>query len=144
MTEILIRYFHFIGIMLLSTTLLAEYILLSKEISLVKLKKVLKIDAVFGLSALIVLGTGLLQWFVVGKPSAYFNTNFMFHIKFTIFLIMAILSLFPTRFYFKKRKQGKDVVRIPKSIFTFLKIELLLLIIIPLLAVLMANGFGNF
>lgn len=144
MTEILIRYFHFIGIMLLSTTLVAEHLLLSKEISLAKLKIVLKIDVVYGLSILIVLGTGLLQWFVIGKPSAYFNTNFLFHIKFTIFLIMAILSLFPTRFYIKKRKQGKDVVRIPKSIFTFLKIELLLLIIIPLLAVLMANGFGNF
>ena len=121
MTEIIIRYFHFIGIMLLSTTLIAEYLLLSKEISLAKLKKVLKIDAVYGLSVLIVLGTGLLQWFVVGKPSAYFNTNFLFHIKFTIFLIMAILSLFPTRFYIKKRKQGKDVVRIPKSIFTFIE-----------------------
>ena len=144
MLEILIRYFHLVGIMLLSTTLIAEHLLLSKEISLAKLKKVLKIDTVYGLSALIVLGTGLLQWFIVGKPSAYFNTNFLFHIKFTIFLIMAIISLFPTRFYIKKRKQSKDVVRIPKSIFTLLKIELLLLFIIPLLAILMANGFGNF
>ena len=144
MLEIIIRYFHFFCIMLLSTTLVAEHLLLSKEITLGKLKKVLKIDAVYNFSALIVLGTGLLQWFIVGKPSVYFNTNFLFHIKFTLFLIMVILSLFPTRFYIKKRKQGKDVVRIPKSIFTFLKIELLLLIIIPLLAVLMANGFGNF
>ncbi len=144
MSEIIIRYLHFIGIMALSASLIAEYLLLAKEISLIKLKRILRIDIVFGLSAITILTTGLLQWFVVGKPSAYFNTNFLFHIKFTIFIIMAILSLFPTRFYIKKRKQGKDVVRIPKSIFTFIKIELLLLFTIPLLAVLMVNGFGNF
>ena len=144
MSEIIIRYLHFIGIMALSASLIAEHLLLAKEISLIKLKRILRIDIVFGLSAITILTTGLLQWFVVGKPSAYFNTNFLFHTKFTIFIIMAILSLFPTRFYIKKRKQGKDVVRIPKSIFTFIKIELLLLFTIPLLAVLMVNGFGSF
>lgn len=144
MTEIIIRYLHFIGIMTLSATLVAEYLMLSKEISLDKLKSILKIDVIYGISVIVVLTTGLIQWFFIGKPAAFYNANMIFHIKFTLFIIMVILSFYPTRYFFKKRKQAKGVVRMPYSIFRTIRFELLILITIPLLAVLMASGFGNF
>ena len=142
MSEIIIQYLHVIAIMSLSASLVVEHLLLSKEISLEKLKKILRFDAIYGISLLLLLTTGLLQWFIVGKPASFYNSNMIFHLKFTLFLVMVVLSLFPTRFFLKKRKQAKGVVRIPNSIFRTIRIELIILITIPLLAVIMANGLG--
>jgi putative membrane protein len=59
------------------------------------------------------------------------------------FVMIGLLSIYPTVFFIKNRK-GKDdeVVSIPPTIFWMLRFELLLLFVIPLLAGLMAHGVG--
>jgi putative membrane protein len=89
---------------------------------------------------------GLTLWFSgVGKPAVYYSKNWIFHTKITSFLMVGLLSIYPTIFFIKNRKGNpEEVVAVPKSIFWMLRFELTLLLIIPLLAGLMARGVGFF
>ncbi|WP_416306985.1 DUF2214 family protein [Neptunicella sp. SCSIO 80796] len=142
MLDIFIRYGHFLGIIFLSSALFAEHLLLAREIDRQQLKKLVVVDAIFGISAGVVLIAGLLLWFYVGKPAEFYSKNFVFHIKLTLFVLMGILSIFPTMFILRQRKSGLEVISVPAYIINIVRAELLLLVLIPLLAVLMAQGYG--
>ena len=142
MHEVLVRYAHFLGIIILSMTLVSEHILLSVDASAKKFKRLAVVDAIFGVSALIVLTAGLLLWFVVGKPSQFYSHNWIFHTKLTLFGIIALLSIYPTIFFIKNRNKSIEQVEVPKSVVMVIRLELMLLFVIPLLAALMAHGFG--
>lgn len=140
---IFVRYLHFIGLFLVVATVFAEAILLKKVLKRSVLQSLFKIDGLYGLSAMLVLGAGLYLWFGIGKPGEYYTANPIFHIKVTLFLIVGILSVWPTVFYFKNRKgDEEDEVHIPNHLRIILRLELLLLFIIPLLATSMAQGVG--
>jgi putative membrane protein len=105
-----------------------------------------RIDAVYGIAALTLLGAGLTLWLgSFGKPAVFYTKNWIFHLKLTLFACIGLLSVYPTVFFLKNRKGNPDeVLTVPKAIFWMLRLELLLLFIIPLLAGLMARGVGFF
>ncbi|MEP0713666.1 MAG: DUF2214 family protein, partial [Algoriphagus sp.] len=79
------------------------------------------------------------------KQTEFYSKNYIFHTKVTLFATLGILSIYPTIFFLKQGKgDPQEVISIPKSIFMLLRIELLILTIIPLLAGLMAKGIGYF
>lgn len=144
-SEIILRYIHFISIFAIVGTLSSEHLLLKKEMTRLELKRLSRIDAIYGLAALTLLGAGLTLWFSgVGKPAVYYSQNWIFHLKITCFLIIGLLSIYPTVFFIKNRGDQGEVVQVPSIIFWLLRMELLLLLIIPLLAGLMARGVGFF
>lgn len=143
MTDLLIRYLHFLGIIVFASMLVAEHILVKDRLSAASLKKVARIDAVYGVSALVVFGAGLALWLWVGKPAAFYSSNPLFHVKVTAFVLMALLSIRPTLFYLKHRHTDAESVAIPRSLVHLLRAQALLLVLIPLLAVLMARGVGR-
>ncbi|WP_339870213.1 DUF2214 family protein [uncultured Algoriphagus sp.] len=144
--EIILRYLHFISIFAIVGSLVSEHLLLKKELTRKEIKRIATIDGVYGMGALILLAVGLTLWLGgYGKPTEFYTYNFIFHIKVTIFATIGILSIYPTVFFIKNRKGDPDEkIAIPKSIFILLRLELLLLFIIPLLAGLMAKGIGSF
>lgn len=142
MTDIAIRYLHFLGIIVFASMLVAEHILVKAQLSREQIRRVASFDAVYGLSALVVLFAGLALWFWVGKPADFYSKNPVFMIKITAFVLMGILSVVPTVFFLKRRKSSDDWIMVPRHIIWFIRLELLLLVVIPLLAVLMASGFG--
>ena len=128
-------------------SLISEHLILKPGISKSQIRSLAMVDLIYGISAGIVLVTGLLRWFVADpKGAAFFNTNPLFHIKVTLFVILAVLSIFPTLKFLKWRKQvinGEDVdvtENDAKKQLMIIRIELLLLAIIPLLAVMVAGG----
>lgn len=139
--ELVIRYLHFLGILFLASSLIAEHLHLSKELAPPQLKRLFVLDAIYGVSALIVLATGLMLWLSVGKPSSFYTSNGVFHIKFTLFILMALASVYPTMFFFKNRK-AESSIPMPKMVIMMVRVELLILLIIPALAVMMAKGIG--
>lgn len=143
MEELLIRYMHFLGIMILSATLFAEHLLISDEMEIKQFKKFLIIDAIYGASAVIVFVAGLLLWLFVGKPSEFYASNPVFHIKLTLFVTIALLSIVPTVFALRNRKFEGAIIKVPKHVINIIRVELLLLLCIPFLAVLMAKGYGH-
>ncbi len=143
-TEIFLRYLHFISIFAIVGSLVSEHIFLKKELTRAQLSFLSRIDAVYGIAALTLLGAGLTLWLGgFGKPTIFYSKNWIFHTKVTCFILIGILSIYPTIFFIKNRKGNPDeVVQIPNAIFWMLRFELLLLFIIPLLAGLMAKGIG--
>jgi len=142
MYEILVRYLHFFGIIVLSASLVTEHVLLSVDTSDKKFKRLAAIDSIFGLSAVIVLVAGLLLWFVLGKPSEFYTHNWIFHTKLTLFAVIGCLSVFPTIFFIRNRNSLVEAVVVPRSIVMIVRTELTLLLFIPLCATFMAHGFG--
>jgi putative membrane protein len=54
-TELIIRYFHFLGIFFVFASLVAEHLLLRKSVTPDELKRVSTVDTIYGFSAVIVL-----------------------------------------------------------------------------------------
>jgi putative membrane protein len=144
--EIILRYIHFISIFAIVGSLVSEHLLLKKSMTRGELGRVARIDAVYGIAALTLLTAGLTLWLgSVGKPSWYYSMNWIFHIKITLFVLIGLLSIYPTVFFLRNRKgTASETVDVPSTVFMMLRIELLLLFIIPLLAGLMAHGVGYF
>ena len=142
MDEILVRYCHFIGIIVLAGTLVAEHMLLVGQVSAAQMKKIARIDMVYGISALTVLTAGLFLWFSVGKPATFYSENNLFHLKVGLFVVMGLLSIYPTMYINKANRSGDELITIPKKIVNIVRIELSCLVLIPLLAVFMARGYG--
>lgn len=142
MEEIIVRYIHFLGIIGLSSALIAEHLLVAPNVTQKQMKKLALVDAIYGISAVLVLATGLIMWFMIGKPAEFYTSNGLFHVKLTLFVIIALLSIYPTVFFLKNRKVNSDSIAVPKKLIMMLRVEILLLLLIPLFAVLMARGIG--
>lgn len=143
--EILLRYIHFISIFAIVGSLVTEHMLLKKEMTPKELDRLSKIDAVYGIAAITLLCAGLTLWLgSYGKPAVVYSKNWIFHTKITLFITIGLLSIYPTVFFLKNRRSTAETVKVPASIFWMLRMELLLLFIIPLLAGLMARGVGFF
>tara|TARA_B100001063_G_scaffold228308_1_gene239542 strand:- start:498 stop:935 length:438 start_codon:yes stop_codon:yes gene_type:complete len=141
--DLIVRYFHFIGIIFLSGTLAHQHLLLRGDVTNANFKDVCKTDIFYGLSALVVLITGLLLWLGVGKEASFYSSNPLFHVKFTMFVLMALFSIVPTMYYRKNKNTTDEIVVIPKKIVMFQRVQLLFLILIPILGVLIAAGNGH-
>jgi len=121
----------------------AEHLFVKKEMTPSELKRLSRIDAVYGLSALTLLAAGLTLWLGgVGKPTAFYSGNWIFHLKVTLFAIVGILSIYPTIFFIKGSKKTGLSVTVPASVIWTIRIEILILFFIPVLAGLMAKGIG--
>ncbi|MCB0278956.1 MAG: DUF2214 family protein [Calditrichaeota bacterium] len=148
MSEYLTAYLHYLSIMILFAALFSEHLLLKPGISAKQIKSLIITDAIYGISAISVLITGLLRMIYFGKGVSYYMKNPYFHTKLTLFIIIAILSIKPTIEFMRWRrslKKNEDVKindELIKRLQLFIRIELLFVLIIPLMAVLMARGYG--
>jgi len=142
--EIILRYVHFISIFAIVGTLVSEHLLLKNEMTRAELNRLARIDAIYGLAAITLLGAGLTLWLgAIGKPEEFYTKNWIFLTKILLFVIVGLLSIYPTVFFIKNQKgQPDESINIPKVIFWMLRFELLLIFIIPMLAGLMAKGVG--
>ncbi len=140
MEEIVVRYFHFIAFITLSCALVGKHLLLAKEMDSKDFKKLFIVDIAYGVSAVLTLSFGLLLWLVVGKPANFYSSNGIFHLKLSIFAVIALLSVFTTAFILKNRKVESEIIFVPSYIIILVRMEMVLLTIIPLLAILMARG----
>jgi putative membrane protein len=144
--EIILRYLHFISIFAIVSTLVSEHLLLRPTLTRAEVGRLARIDAVYGMAALTLIIVGLTLWLgSYGKPAIYYTKNWIFHTKLTLFLIVGLLSIYPTVFFIKSRRGDPgDVIAIPSAVFWMLRIELFIVFIIPFLAGLMAHGIGYF
>jgi len=141
--DIVVRYLHFLSILLVVSTVLGEHLLVRRVLTRGQLERLARVDAVYGIGAVLVLLTGFAQWFWVGKPPGFYSPNPLFHAKVTLFLVVGLVSIYPTVFFVKQRKgEPSEEVAVPPGVIWSLRAELLLLVLIPLLAVLVGRGVG--
>lgn len=143
MSEVLVTYLHYVGFATLAAALALELALFRPSVSGAVARRLARVDGLYGLSALTVLATGLLRLLVYGKPASYFMKNGLFHVKLTLFVVALLLSVYPTIQFIRNRKaQDEGQVAYPASIGYLLKIQVMILLVIPMLAVMMARGYG--
>lgn len=143
---ILARYLHFIAVFAIVGALVAEQFLVTKSMTRKEIKRIAIIDGLYGFGAVLVLIAGFTLWFWVGKPADFYTKNWIFHTKLTLFVVLGLLSIYPSIFFLKNRK-GADLlteIKVPTAVMICLRLELLLLFIIPILASYMSLGIGSF
>ncbi|KAA9132774.1 DUF2214 family protein [Marinihelvus fidelis] len=143
MTEILIRYVHILAVLVLFACLVSQHMLVSAQVPRATLRRIAILDGLYGLSAMIVLAAGLVLWFGVGKPAAYYNGFGLFHLKVTLFVVIGLLSIYPTVFFRRAMKAAAETVTVPKGVIMVIRLELLLVALMPLLAICVARGVGG-
>lgn len=143
--ELLLRYFHFASLFVIVGTLVSEHLLLKSELPKKDLDKLSKIDGIYALGVLSLLAAGMTLWLGgFGKPTEFYSENPLFHLKLSLFVVIGLLSIYPTVFFIKNRKgDPEEIVSVPKIIFWMIRLEVLLLFVIPILAGMMAKGIGR-
>jgi putative membrane protein len=142
---IIVAWMHYVSIMLMVASLLGEHLLLKPEMDVAQARTLQRLDIVYGASATIVLVTGLLRMFLE-KGAAYYNHHVAFHILFGIFVVVALLSIYPTVIFLRWRSdrvagRGQQLASDQfKKIQMILRVEMTLLLLAPFFATWMAHG----
>lgn len=138
-----VRYLHFLGIMLFISALFAEALLLRPLMRRKEIAFLAKVDGLYGFSTILLLGAGLMMWFAVGKPEAFYTENPTFILKLVLFGIIGALSAWPTVLFIKHRKGNpEEELNLPSILKWLIWMEIVIAMLIPLLAVFMAQGIS--
>lgn len=138
---------HYLSIMGIAATLTLEVMTLKGPVSQAAIARLARVDMFYGISAALVLATGLARVFWFGKGADFYLHNVLFHIKLTIFFSVALWSILPTLRFIRWNVAAKTSGALPtaaqfnsmrKVVFS----ELHLLALLPILAAFMARGFG--
>ncbi len=148
-TTFLITYLHYLSFILVGAALFTELLLVKQQLNKVNLSRIVKADAVYGIFSIVLVTTGLIRVFYFGKGSDYYFSNWIFNLKFSLFILVGLLSILPTIQFLKSNKKYKNEpneTQIDLPNYTKIRISVILeffiLLLIPFLAILMANGVG--
>lgn len=144
----LFAFLHFVAVFGVVATLFFEWFTFSEAPTLAEARRLQAADRWYGLFAMLLLVVGFIRVFYFEKGSAYYFHNGFFHAKLTLFVLVGLLSIYPTIRFIKWApdvKQGRAPV-VPaeqfKTIRNLLRAEMLLLLGIALCASPMARGIG--
>ena len=141
-------FLHHVAAFALVSALAVEFVLIRGELTLKSARTLLLVDAVFGASAGAIVVIGLLRVFFFEKGAVYYFHSVPFIAKLSLFAIVGLLSIYPTRQYLAWRpslKQGVAPTIEPatlRAIRRTIHWELAGIVIIILCAALMARGIG--
>jgi putative membrane protein len=141
-------YLHHLAAFLVVATLMVELVLLKQELTLSSARSILRMDMVYGIAATVLLVVGFVRVLYTEKGEAYYFASGTFIGKLALFIIVAVLSAYPTMQFLGWRKALREQ-RVPelaagtrRRVRMLIHIELTLIFVIILLAILMARGIG--
>jgi putative membrane protein len=146
----LFAFLHHLAAFTIFGALVVELVLLRSTLTVQSARKILLADTIYGISAGVLLLVGLTRVFYFEKGAAYYFHNWAFHTKLTLFVIVGLVSIIPTREFLRWRASVK-AGQVPNvaseklmSVGTMIHIELTAIVLILLMAALMAKGIGAF
>jgi putative membrane protein len=117
-------------------------------LTLASARSVLRMDMLYGIAATVLLVVGLLRVFYTEKGAAYYFASGTFLAKLTLFVIVGLLSIYPTLKFLGWRAALREG-RVPvvdsatmSSVRKLVHAELALIVIILLLAPMVSRGIG--
>jgi putative membrane protein len=146
MKDALLAYAHYLAIFALVATLAAELILFRPTMPPALFRRLQIVDRWYGISAGLVVASGLGRLFWGAQGQAFLTHNPVFWTKMALFVLVALLSIAPTVFFVRSRSHAAAVDSISfgaetfSRMRTFIRAQVLLLLLIPLCASLMARG----
>lgn len=149
MTGVLtLAWLHYLAMMFLAAALIAEHLMFSPRPDRAMARKIVIVDLIYGISLLVALLTGMGRMFHGGKGVLFYMHNAAYHTKFTLFVVMALVWIYPAVKFFGWRRALKagDTPAMSESdsrrVLMAIRIQLLILVFLPLLAAMMARGIG--
>jgi putative membrane protein len=92
-------FLHHMAAFSLVAALAVQVVLFKPPLTLDQARKVQRVDQVFGAAAAVLLVVGLLRVFYFEKGAAYYFENGFFRAKFTLFIVAALISIYPTMLF---------------------------------------------
>ena len=142
----LFAFLHHLAAFTLVSAIAIEFVLIRQEVTRANAIRLLVTDAVLGASATLLLIVGLLRVLYFEKGAAYYFSNHAFLTKFSVFILVAIMSAVPTIEFLSWRKAVR-AGRAPavsdrklKTVRSILHYELIGVVVILACAALMAKG----
>jgi putative membrane protein len=139
---------HFVAVFGIVATLFCEWMTIAATPTYAEARRLQWCDRWYGISAIVVLLVGFARVFYFEKGKEFYLANPFFYAKLGLFLVIGLLSIYPTVRFIKwgtHTKQGLAPMvtdreyRIIKSL---LNAQLILLLCMALSASLMARGIG--
>lgn len=144
----LFAFLHHAAAFLLVAVVMVELVILRLELTIATARTLLRMDAVYGACAVLLLIVGFVRVFSTEKGADYYFHSGPFLAKLALFIVVGLLSILPTVQFLGWRKALKNG-QLPqlddgkrRRLRTFIHIELTLLFLIMLFAALMARGIG--
>src|SRR6185437_4266885 len=104
----IMAFLHHVAAFTLVTTLGVEVALFKPPMSAIQARRIIITDTLFGVSATALLIVGLLRVFFFEKGAAYYFHDAFFVTKLSLFVIAALISIYPTVLYLSWRKPLKS------------------------------------
>ena len=145
--EAILAYLHLLAILTMVVFIASEAALCRIEwLNAKVVERLVRLDAIYAGAAVAVLATGVARTIWGVKGTAWYWTNPLLHIKLTLFVVVALLSIGPTRSYLRWRKRLRAEGTLPteaevRKTRKLVMIEAHLIALVPLAAVFLARGF---
>jgi putative membrane protein len=146
--EAILAYLHLLAILTMVVFIASEAALCRVEwLNAAVVERLAKVDMVYGIAAIAVLATGVARTWWGIKGTAWYWTNPLLHLKLTLFIIVGVISIFPTLTYSRWRKALRSSGSLPaeaeiRKTRKLVMIQAHVIAVIPLAAVFLARGFG--
>ena len=145
--EAILAYLHLLAILTMVVFIASEAALCRIEwLNAKVVERLVRLDAIYAGAAVAVLATGVARTIWGVKGTAWYWTNPLLHIKLTLFMVLALLAIGPTRSYLRWRKRLRADGTLPteaevRKTRKLVMIEAHLIALVPLAAVFLARGF---
>jgi putative membrane protein len=147
-TSAFFAFLHFVAVFGVVATVFLEWQTMSPAPTHAEALRLQRCDRLYGQFAMLLVVVGLLRVYFFEKGKAFYFGNPVFNAKMTLFVLVGLVSIYPTIRFIKWRaqtRQGAAPVVSAKEygrIMMSLRTELLLLLGTALCASLMARGVG--
>jgi putative membrane protein len=139
-------FLHHIAAFVVVGALMVELVVLRNDVTMQSARSVLRMDMAYGIAALVLLVVGFVRVFYTEKGAGYYFASGSFLTKLTLFIVVGLLSIYPTMKFLGWRKALREG-RVPefdpgarRKVRMLIHIELTLIFVIILMAVMMARG----
>jgi putative membrane protein len=150
MSASILAFLHHACAFLIVATLMVELVVAKGELTLISARSLLRMDAAYGMSALLLIVVGVLRVQYFEKGPGYYLHSTPFLLKMALFIAVGLLSIYPTKTFLSWRRDLR-VQHVPviddatkRKVRICIHLELTLLFLMMLCAALMAHGIGYF
>ncbi|MBB1599899.1 DUF2214 family protein [Variovorax sp. UMC13] len=147
--EAILAYLHILAILTMVVFVSSEAALCRVQwLNAAVVERLATVDRVYGIAAVAVLATGIARTLLGVKGTAWYWTHPLLHVKLTLFIVVGLVSIFPTLTYLRWRKTLRATGALPAAAEVaktrkLVMVQAHLIAVIPLFAVFLARGFGK-
>ena len=147
--DAVLAYFHYIAIFMLFAYLVAESMIIRRPLDAATIRRLGKIDLIYGGIAVAVLVTGFLRLVYGAKGADFYLQSWPIYVKIGLFFLIAVISVIPTLAFVRWRRylDHDPAWQVPpeeqRRMRRLITVELHLAGMIPVFAVVMSRGLAH-